>query len=146
MTPEEFAWIRANVWTDEMRGTWKEYPGFYTRCPCQWGPTWWCQNDRHDRCHRRDPQLSPGGYVCDQTGEHPVRFRQPYLNPSPSAGGSLRTSLAMWWYADRVCRWVCPCACHRGELPASASSRRRTAHRPAPLGQDGPGLFDPGAA
>jgi len=116
MTPEEFAWIRAHVWTDAMRRTWKEFPGFYTRCPCQWGATWWCQNDRHDRCHRRDPQFSPGGYVCDRSGERPGMFARPYRNPSLSASGSLRTSLAMWWYADRVCRW--------------------------PAGQDGPGLFD----
>lgn len=116
MTSEEFAWVRANVWTAGMRNIYAEMPGYHTTCACQYGLTTWCQHDDCRRCHRATPLPRPGGYVCDRN-DRVLRFPEPYEHPTPSATGLRHTSLAMWWYADRVCRWVCPCPHHTARLP-----------------------------
>lgn len=112
MTPDEFAWIRENVWTAAMRKTWREVPGATTACACQYGTTLQCQRGDCDRCHRATSLTMPIGYICRRDGETPLVFTQPYKHPHATATQRVVTSLAMVWYADRLCRWLCPCDCH----------------------------------
>ena len=114
MTPEEAAWIREHVWTPAMRKTHRDVPGLLGTCPCQWGPTSWCQHGDCDRCRRGVPLPSPAGYVCGRDGETPLALAQPYEHRAPSATGRHQTSLALFWYADRICAWRCPHECHNG--------------------------------
>lgn len=109
---DEAAWIRTNVWPVAMRKTFAEVPGMFTSCACEYGLTSWCQNGQCERCHRAEPQPGPAGYVCGRTGEDPMYFGEPYEHPTISATGRHKTQVAMFWLADRVCRWICPCSCH----------------------------------
>lgn len=118
MTDEEAAWIREHVWTQPMRKTHREVPGYYSTCACQYGVTSWCQHGQCGRCHRGAPLPGPAGYVGGPGGQAVMVFAEPYEHPTPSATGSHKTSMAMFWLADRVCRWVCPCTCHGREQGA----------------------------
>lgn len=112
-TPDEAAWIREHAWTGAMRKTHREVPGFYTTCACQYGMTTWCQIGQHDRCHRATPQISHETVVCKPGGTYPALFAEDFEHPDcTSVTGPHSTCLALVWLADRVCRWVCPCACH----------------------------------
>lgn len=113
MTPEEAAWVREHAWTQGMRKTYAEVPGFYLTCACQrTGP---CINSRdpgrHARCHvGRHPLpdyetwiLWPDGRVC--------AFPEPYQHPTAQAVGWHYERLATVWLADRRCAWRCACDC-----------------------------------
>lgn len=109
MTPAEAAWVRANVWTQAMRKNHAEQPD--VACRCQYGPTAHCQYGNHAQCHRATPLPGPIGYVTDKN-EVTLAFPTPYAHPHETATGRHPTSLAMVWYADRLCAWACPCTCH----------------------------------
>lgn len=116
-TPTEAAWIRAHVWTQRMRHTYSGdpgknngVPGLYTHCACQYGATTWCQNGRHDLCHRATPLPGCETYIVGRRG-NVLEFEQPYEHLATSATGEHQEWAAMVWLADRVCRWVCPCPC-----------------------------------
>lgn len=126
MTPDEAAWVRANVWTPHMRGLFKELPGFYLTCVCQHGGP--CMNDtrhpdRHDRCHvGQHPLPNCETYINTPTGY--ATFRQPYRYPTADATGWKFSTLAMVWLADRRCAWSCACDCgHPREDLAHAPER-----------------------
>lgn len=87
MTAEAAARVREHVWTKRMRATYAEVPGYFTHCACQGGPCGYCSSDRHGRCYGR-PMPRPETYVVFETA----------------------VALAEVWLADRVCRWICPCA------------------------------------
>lgn len=112
MTPAQAAWVREHVWTPAMRATYATTPGFYTTCACQWGPSGWCANGSCRRCHAGEPSPGWAAIVCGPTGDKPRHFAEPFRHPTPSATGAHRERLALVWLADRVCRWVCPHACH----------------------------------
>ena len=115
MTPIEAAWVREHVWTQAMRKTAAEVPGYRHTCACQYGLTTMCQHGDCGRCHRGTPQPGPAGYVCGGPGGQTVLgFTAPYKHATPSATGRRPSTAAMFWYADRVCRWVCPHDCHDG--------------------------------
>lgn len=122
MTSDEAAWIRENAWTQAMRKTDREVPGYLHTCACQYGPTSACQHGQCDSCHRGTPQPGPAGYVCGGPGGQTVLgFGVPYKHPTRSATGRHKTDAAMFWLADRVCRWRCTHECHnrtRGEQAA----------------------------
>lgn len=63
--------------------------GLPTECPCQWGPTGHCHQDRHGTC-----------------GAHVVEL------PETDIWTTGLAPAAPVWLADRVCRWQCPCECH----------------------------------
>lgn len=113
MTPTEAAWVRENVWTAAMRKTHRDVPGDLAACACQYGLSGHCRNGDCERCPRGVPLPSPIGYVCRRGGEVPAVFAGSYEHPHATATGRVATSLATVWYADRLCRWLCPCDCHR---------------------------------
>lgn len=115
MTPDEAAWVREHVWTQAMRKTHREVPLYAHTCACQSGLTSWCQHGQCDRCHRGTPQPGPAGYVCGGGGGQTVLgFAEPYEHPTLSATGWHKSYDAMFWLADRICRWLCPHDCHDG--------------------------------
>lgn len=114
MTPDEAAWVRENAWTGAMRKTFREVPGFYLTCACQWsngpcnpssGPPW------HDTCHLGTPIPDYETIIGTRGGVGVAAFAQPYRYPTASATGWHPSHLAMVWLADRACRWACPCDC-----------------------------------
>ncbi|MBA9003689.1 DUF6248 family natural product biosynthesis protein [Thermomonospora cellulosilytica] len=112
-TPEQAAWIREHVWTKAMRKSYRETPEAYHACACQYGMTTWCNIGQHDRCHRATPQPDWETIICGPDGMHPLHFAGYYRHPvRASATGPHPSALPLVWLADRVCRWVCPCACH----------------------------------
>ncbi|MFB4312901.1 DUF6248 family natural product biosynthesis protein [Actinomadura sp. 21ATH] len=112
-TDDRAAWIREHAWPAAMRRTYGDTPGIYTGCPCQSGPSTWCETGRHDRCGRGEPLRSVATYICSRGGDHPATFREPYAHKTDcSATVPQHTNLAQVWLADRVCRWICPCDCH----------------------------------
>lgn len=112
------AWIRAHVWTQAMRKYYREVPGLYTACPCQWGATSDCQAGRHDRCHRATPLRAYASMICGPDGVTSTAFLEPYEHEvDTSAAGPQPTSYALVWLADRVCRWACSCPCHTVPQP-----------------------------
>lgn len=113
MTPEQAAWVREHAWTKAMARTFQESPGFYLKCACQRGTTWYCANGKCGRCHRAKP--GPPDWedvICDKTGNRPLYFATPYQHPTPSITGDRRERVAQVWLADRTCRWVCSCPHH----------------------------------
>lgn len=68
--------------------------GLPIACPCQWGPTGHCHQDRHAAC---------GAHVSTPPETHVWTTRRKNTTPV--------------WLADRTCRWWCPCECHPEPKP-----------------------------
>ena len=113
MKADEFAWIREHVWTAAMRKLYAKMPNYVTHCACQYGTTGCCEMGQCERCHRGTPLPSCAGYVCGRDGDTPTHFAEPYAHPHQTATGRQPTAAAMFWYADRTCRWICPHECHQ---------------------------------
>jgi hypothetical protein len=115
-TLERAAWIREHAWTNAMRKQYRQTPGFYTKCPCQFGPSGHCTGGpgaRHEHCPRGVPLRSEHTMILSPGGVYPAHFTADYEHKTDtSATGPQYTSLALVWLADRVCRWICPCDCH----------------------------------
>lgn len=101
---DQAALIRQHAWTQPMRKTYAECPGFYSKCACQSGAK---------------PLTSYETVICWR-GDRPAYFLEEFSHPTEDATGWKHTSLAMVWLADRVCRWVCPCVCHSTPPPSAA--------------------------
>lgn len=105
-------WIREHAWTGRMREIFREVPGFYLACACEYGITHGCSVGKHSKCHRSTALPSSETVIC-ASGGHVRAFRKPFRHKSrTSATGPRKTSAADVWHADRVCRWLCPCGCH----------------------------------
>lgn len=117
MNADAAAWIREHAWTQPMRKTFAEVPGFYLKCACQSGLTSYCQNDRHEQCHRAEPLRSHETWILRHGGAQVAHFAEVYAHETDtSATGPKFTTAAQVWLADRVCRWICPCDCeHTGK-------------------------------
>jgi hypothetical protein len=111
-TAERAAWIRDKVWPAAMRKTHRAVPRFYLMCACQHGLTSYCKTDQHEQCHRADPQAHHDGYITNRR-DQVLYLTEAYEHPTTSATGPHYERAAMVWLADRVCRWVCPCTCHK---------------------------------
>lgn len=69
MTPEDAAWVRQHVWTEEMRKVRADFPTFYEAPSCTPDPCWACRDGKHGTCASRpdpflDDFLTPG-YLKD---------------------------------------------------------------------------------
>ena len=116
-------WIRAHAWTGRMRETFREVPGFYLSCACQYGTTTLCNNGNHDQCHRATSLHSSETTVCRRGGDRPAHFKKPLRHKAQtSAVGPHRSRYAEVWLSDRVCRWQCPCSCHTSAVPGRAAA------------------------
>lgn len=112
MPADAAEWVREHVWSGRMRETFREVPGFYLACACQYGLTTLCRIGKHDECHRATPLPDNETSVLD-SAERQRYFKKPYRHlVRTSATGPQRTRDALVWLADRVCRWLCPCECH----------------------------------
>lgn len=116
MTPGQAGWVREHAWTQTMRKEYREVPGYYTSCACQYGASNWCQMGQCGQCRRADPLDVYATAVVRRKG-HPAFFAEPFQHPTRDACGPKHSRTAMVWLADRVCRWVCPCRCHA--MPAA---------------------------
>ncbi|HZB28965.1 MAG TPA: DUF6248 family natural product biosynthesis protein [Streptosporangiaceae bacterium] len=112
MTPDQAAWVREHAWTGTMRKEFREVPQAYSICPCQAGPSTWCKTGQCGRCLRSAPIDIYATVIVSPAGYHPAVFAGPYEHPTTDAVGPKYPRIAMVWLADRVCRWVCPHACH----------------------------------
>lgn len=122
MPAETAEWIRAVVWTGQMRETFAEVPGFFLACACTYGLTHWCRAGRHGRCHRAIALPSSETAIVDSAG-HPLYLARPYEHlVRTGAVGPRRSREALVWLGDRVCRWVCPCSCHASAVPGRAAA------------------------
>ncbi|MER7131209.1 DUF6248 family natural product biosynthesis protein [Streptosporangium saharense] len=122
MTTAEAAWVREHAWTGAMRKTFREVPGFYLTCACQWpGP---CLNGPrvHETCHMGVPMYDYETIIT-RGGVGVTAFAQPYRHPTASATGWHRSHLAMVWIAGRRCRWQCTCPCDHHHDVAHAPER-----------------------
>lgn len=120
MTKGQAAWVREHAWTKGMRKQRDDAPLAAAACACQYDVTHWCSpnTNQHGRCHRATPQYTWEAIICDRTGLSPVAFPKAYEHDTnDSATGPQRERIAMVWLADRVCRWVCSCACHAAPEP-----------------------------
>jgi hypothetical protein len=143
VTPDEAAWVRANVWTPAFRAVEAAYPhGYFGRCACQGGICGACDGTsdkgrpRHDRCLSRQhghPIVSPISRLTD--------------------GHFMVCGPALWPAAAPPCRYICPCSCPKtGPTPSTPPRRRPESAAkskparltpnpvPAPAGQRG--LFE----
>jgi hypothetical protein len=117
VTPDEAAWVRANVWTAAMlKVETATYPGTYTQCQCQRFDCHQCQRGVHEDCMRQ-PRQTPEGMVADKSGVAPACFAEPYKHITVD-GPWKPTTVAQVWLADRICRWECRCDC-QGKRPMS---------------------------
>jgi hypothetical protein len=112
MTATEAEWVRATVWTTQMRVTFDSTPGFYTACACQWGATGYCQQGNHEKCRHCEmaPYAQAETHILDRKGQV-ARFLEDFAHPTTHAVGPRRERNAMVWLADRACRWRCQCDC-----------------------------------
>lgn len=109
-------WIREHAWTGKMRETFREVPGFYLDCACQYGLTTLCRIGAHGACHRATSLHSAETTICWR-GDRPAHFKKPFRHKAlTSATGPRRSRYAEVWLADRACRWRCPCDCHPRQL------------------------------
>jgi hypothetical protein len=112
MKPAEAAWVRDHAWLKPMAREYREHPGYYERCLCQVGASWFCSNDRHGSCHRAEPGPPTNEtWVLDVRG-NPMFFREHHAHPTETITGRRYLRDAHVWLADRACRWTCSCACH----------------------------------
>jgi hypothetical protein len=111
VTPEQAAWVRANVWTPIMRKAHRDSPD--SRCSCQYGPSMWCVRGDCGQCQRGEPLRHCATYIVSRSGYHPATFLVPYRHKTPTATGGVYAREAMVWL-DRRCRYACPCprGCH----------------------------------
>jgi hypothetical protein len=116
MSPAAAAWIRTHAWTPAMLKVHKHVPQFHSHCACQHGETGHCSGGQHRACVRGEPLPSCETYICGTDGQV-LHLPEPFEHPSPSATGARRERAAMVWLADRVCKWRCPCSCHRSQIP-----------------------------
>lgn len=138
MTDTEAAQVRELAWTQGMRKTFSDTPGFYRACACQAGRTWHCAHGSHSSCHRAMPLRSIEAYIVGRGGGV-AHLPEEYQHPTDtSAIGPRTTAAAQVWLADRVCRWVCPCECHGPETTTPAPADRRRFGGP----WEQPALFD----
>jgi len=114
MTTDTAAWVRANAWTQAMRKTYAEVPGFYTACACENGTSGWCQIGQCGDCPRGEPLRGAETVIVSRRHRGaPALFAEPYAHPSDiSATGPKFERVALVWLADRVCAWTCPHSCH----------------------------------
>lgn len=131
MTPEEYAWVRANVWRAHMRKTYREVPGAFDSCSCQYGASDHCKDGDHDACHVGEGLAYCEGYIDTRQG-YVASFREPYVHPTQSAVGWRRESYAAVWLVGYRCRWKCPCRCHTRQVPT---------HSPAPTSWEQQDMF-----
>ncbi|MFC3984924.1 hypothetical protein [Streptosporangium jomthongense] len=133
MTTAEATWVRDHAWTGAMRKTYKEVPGFYLTCSCQWnGP---CLNDArpgvHEVCHMGVAMSYYETVIEVRGGQAVAAFPTPYRHPTASATGWHPSHLAMVWIADRRCRWQCTCPCdHRRDVAHAPERNPRQPKRP----------------
>ena len=116
MTPDEAAWVRANVWTAAMR-----LDSTGPECACQYGPSTWCVQGDCRRCQAADDLPFPETYIANKRAQV-LTFPVPYAPPCRSATGQQISREAAVWLADRVCRWRCSCPCHSGAKPATTAT------------------------
>lgn len=144
MTPEEAAWVREHIWLRDMREIYRDTPGYYLACACQWnGP---CINDPrrdvHTNCHvgrhplpGRETWIQwPDGRLC--------AFAEPYRHPTASATGWHYERTAMVWLADRRCRWACACDCGHPRDDIAYAPARHPGRRQPPTPAALPGRYE----
>lgn len=136
-------WVREHAWTSSMRATHASLPEYYSTCACQNGTTDWCLRDKCTRCHRATPQPSAETYITNRRQEV-LHFSEPYEHASTLESLTLRRcTIAVVWLADRTCRWICPCQCHRpGGLPRRPTLNRRRRRAARSAAQQDDVLFD----
>jgi hypothetical protein len=112
VTSDEAEWVRANVWPE-----WLYWGGRLPdlRCPCEWVPL--CERGDHEACRRMAhlphwetfAKTKPG-----RVAHLPASFEHPLL----LHGGTVCTTAAMVWLADRACHVLCSCpdGCHEAQL------------------------------
>ena len=135
LTPDQAAWVRAHVWTPDMRAIFKEVPGHYLVCACEshWGP---CSGPqpRHGVCHLGAPLPVYETLIRWPDGRI-AAFAESYCYPTADAAGWKYSASAMVWLADRRCAYWCLCPCrHRipRTIPACAGSTSGGKARPGP--------------
>jgi hypothetical protein len=115
MPAEAATWIREHAWTGAMRRQHANTPGAYDHCPCQYGPSGYCDADQHRRCHHQPDQHqspTPETWICNQRSEVLGFRRWRYRHATDTITGRRRLATAAVWLADRRCVWHCPCDCH----------------------------------
>lgn len=127
MTNREAAWVRNNVWPQAKRKCFRDHPGYHLKCSCQSGMSTWCQNGKHEECHRGTALPNCEAFITNRR-DQVLYFPEPYKHPTVTATGAHRTSAAQVWLAHRTCRWVCPCKCGH---PAQEKLAAPTPARPA---------------
>ncbi len=75
-----------------------------TQCPCQGGPSGYCEVGKHHRCPRET--WPRHGFPAPLT--HIVSRRD-------------CAALEEVWPSGKPCRWICPCVCHTRNLSLFAS-------------------------
>lgn len=110
-TPEQAAWVRANVWPAWMRAMDDDYPEhgcfLFRMCYCEIGLCVACSENepRHDLCLTRQHGGRSLGW--DMAVWAWTKSRQPIDG----------RTVADVTVAGRSCRWRCPCGCWSKPLP-----------------------------
>lgn len=128
MTDQQAAWVRATVWTPDMR---RGLTGpSIQRCACQIQVTTWaCRNSQHDLCEL-DQHPDYETTIWSHGGLRPAVFPTTNRHKTRADGGYRRRADALVWLADRVCRWACPCECRH---PAAAAKPVQAGAEPVQL-------------
>lgn len=113
MSSVEALWVREHVWTKTMRQTNRFAVNAVRMCACQSGESFHCTVARCGECRRGEPLPAVETFVT-RKDESVLYFAKPYANRSIcSATGPHLERAAQVFLADRLCRWVCSCECHR---------------------------------
>ncbi|MFF3665406.1 DUF6248 family natural product biosynthesis protein [Microtetraspora malaysiensis] len=110
MTEIEAAWVRANAFPQPMRNA---DPDYIRQCPCMWVPQ--CKRGgKHEKCQRHIVLPHCETYIKRRDGR-PANFPEAerFKHATPGPLGPWRTTAARVWLADRACRYLCSCTCHR---------------------------------
>ncbi|HEY3683433.1 MAG TPA: DUF6248 family natural product biosynthesis protein [Streptosporangiaceae bacterium] len=106
--------IRRTAWTQAMRRTYAEVPGFYTACACEYGTSGNCETGHCGDCVRGEPLRRPETVIVSRAHTGAAFLPAPYAHETDvSATGPKYERIAHVWLTDRVCTWTCPHRCHQ---------------------------------
>jgi hypothetical protein len=111
VTPDQAAWVRANVWTGHYRAALACSPDYMTRCACE-------RQGISSEC--RQGSCRCNGLALKPAWETVIGLPGGRIAGFPATYQSKAVTAAFVWLADRTCRTPCSHGCHTAPDPPPA--------------------------